>query len=165
MWTRYCLMAFLVACSGADLKLDPDPELDRDDIDDASATQDAGEPDDSVTLSISVKGQRSSDGQVCWAIFRDGNGWPDDANKAIVQGCEAFSALPAQVSLKPGRYGVSVFHDANSNETLDTNIIGMPKEGYGFSNNPKAGFGAPSWSEVAFDVAFDSALEVKFTYL
>ena len=38
-------------------------------------------------------------------------------------------------NLKPGKYAVSVLHDANKNKDLDKNKLGIPKEGFGFSNN------------------------------
>ncbi|MBI2367370.1 MAG: DUF2141 domain-containing protein [Deltaproteobacteria bacterium] len=34
-----------------------------------------------------------------------------------------------------GDYGVAVFHDENSNGKMDKNLLGMPLEPYGFSNN------------------------------
>jgi uncharacterized protein (DUF2141 family) len=38
--------------------------------------------------------------------------------------------------VKPGTYGLSVIHDENDNGKFDTNFLGIPKEGWGFSNNP-----------------------------
>lgn len=38
--------------------------------------------------------------------------------------------------LAPGKYAIRVMHDENDNGKLDTNAVGMPTEGYGFSNNP-----------------------------
>lgn len=49
-----------------------------------------------------------------------------------------------------------VTHDENGNGTLDTNLIGMPLEGYGFSNNP-AVMRKPTWDEAAFDVGAGGA--------
>jgi uncharacterized protein (DUF2141 family) len=43
-------------------------------------------------------------------------------------------------------------HDSNSNQKLDTNWIGIPKEGYGFSNNAKATLGPPSFDQVKFNL-------------
>ena len=54
--------------------------------------------------------------------------------------------------IAPGRYAVMVTHDENGNGKLDTNIVGMPTEGYGFSNNPRV-MRKPTFEEAAFDVA------------
>ena len=45
--------------------------------------------------------------------------------------------------LPPGDYGVAAIHDENSNAKLDRNFIGIPKEGFGFANNPHMGLSAP----------------------
>jgi uncharacterized protein (DUF2141 family) len=34
--------------------------------------------------------------------------------------------------IKPGKYAIAVIHDENCNGKLDTNMFGIPKEGYGF---------------------------------
>lgn len=53
--------------------------------------------------------------------------------------------------LKPGTYAVMVTHDENGNGTLDTNKLGMPLEGYGFSNNPQV-MRKPTFDEAKFEV-------------
>ena len=56
----------------------------------------------------------------------------------------AFPNLPT------GTYSISCFHDVNGNGKLDTNILGIPKEPYGFSNNARPKFRAPNWDETKF---------------
>jgi uncharacterized protein (DUF2141 family) len=46
-----------------------------------------------------------------------------------------------------GYYAVKAFHDENNNNNLDTNILGIPIEDYGFSNNASGIFGPPSWNK------------------
>ena len=53
-------------------------------------------------------------------------------------------------SLKYGIYAIRVFQDKNINNKLDTNILGMPTENYGFSNNVSGWFGQPSWDRAKF---------------
>jgi len=48
-----------------------------------------------------------------------------------------LSAQVAFTDLHDGVYAVSVFHDENENQKLDKDFVGIPKEGYGASNNPK----------------------------
>lgn len=52
-----------------------------------------------------------------------------------------FEDLPA------GDYAVACFHDLNNNNKLDKNLLGIPTEPYGFSNNARPKFRAPSWEE------------------
>jgi uncharacterized protein (DUF2141 family) len=54
------------------------------------------------------------------------------------------------LDIPPGTYALAVIHDENRNGQLDTNRLGIPKEGYGFSNDAKGFFGAPSFSAAKF---------------
>jgi uncharacterized protein (DUF2141 family) len=49
-----------------------------------------------------------------------------------------------------GSYAPVVLHDENMNGKLDTNWLGVPKEGYGFSNDARASVGAPSFDDASF---------------
>ncbi|BDX04789.1 DUF2141 domain-containing protein [Planctobacterium marinum] len=66
----------------------------------------------------------------------------------------AFQDLPA------GDYAIKLFHDENSNGQLDTNMMGLPKEGYGFSNNAGR-FGPASYEEAKFSVTEDTQITIK----
>jgi uncharacterized protein (DUF2141 family) len=76
--------------------------------------------------------------------------------------------LSAQVvfaDLPSGVYAVSAFHDENMNEKLDKNFVGVPKEGYGASNNPKKKMGPPTFDETKFELgASDQSVEIKLMY-
>jgi len=51
-----------------------------------------------------------------------------------------------------GNYAIAVYHDKNTNGELDTNLLGIPKEAYGFSNNARGRFGPASWSDAHFKI-------------
>jgi len=60
---------------------------------------------------------------------------------------------------------VSVFHDENMNQKPDKNFVGVPKEGYGASNNPKKKIGPPSFDETKFQLSgTEQSLEIKLMY-
>lgn len=50
-----------------------------------------------------------------------------------------------------GPFAIRVFHDANGNGALDKNFMGIPKEKYGFSNNPRIIAGPPKYAELLFE--------------
>ena len=54
--------------------------------------------------------------------------------------------------LPPGKYAVGTFVDNNRNGKQDKNLLGVPKEIYGFSNNARGMFGSPDFAEAAFDI-------------
>jgi uncharacterized protein (DUF2141 family) len=51
-----------------------------------------------------------------------------------------------------GKYAIAVFHDLNGNGVLDKNLMGIPKEAYGSSNNIRGKFGPPDYSKIGFDL-------------
>lgn len=65
----------------------------------------------------------------------------------------------------PGRYAISVIHDENGNGRLDT-FLSIPREGFGFSRNPRIRMGPPRFEEVQFMVLGGSnRQQVEMRYL
>lgn len=52
-----------------------------------------------------------------------------------------------------GEYAIAVYHDKNKNGKLDANLLRIPKEDYGFSNNARGRFGPASWKDAHFRVS------------
>jgi uncharacterized protein (DUF2141 family) len=104
-------------------------------------------------IRVHIEGLHSDRGQVVCALFAAADDFPKRIDRAfarvaaqIMSGratCE-FPGVPA------GVYAVSVFHDANLNGRLDTNWLGIPREGVGASNNPKPRMGPPKFAAAAF---------------
>jgi uncharacterized protein (DUF2141 family) len=70
-----------------------------------------------------------------------------------------FAGLPA------GDWAVAIIHDANGNAKLDT-VMGIPREGFGFSNNPPIRFGAPSFNAARFTLTDGTKVEtIRMKYL
>ena len=60
-----------------------------------------------------------------------------------------------------GTYAVGVFHDLNNNGKLDKNLIGIPKEPFGFSYKEEQKKGPPKWEQVSFKLNSNSSLIIK----
>jgi len=58
-----------------------------------------------------------------------------------------------------GTYGLQVMHDENGNGELDANLVGIPKEPWGFSNNAKGRFGPPKWEDVKFSIEEEAVVQ------
>ena len=67
--------------------------------------------------------------------------------------------------LKDGSYAIRYFHDENNNDELDTNFIGIPKEGFGFSNDAFGKFGQKKFKEWLFEVSGDTNIRMTTSYL
>ena len=104
-------------------------------------------------LTITVKGVRSADGAVFLALY--------DSEKSFMKVPQAKTTRRLNASkgdlkvvihdLPAGKYAISSYHDENGNGKLDTNALGIPEEGYGFSNDARDMFGPPKFPEAAFD--------------
>lgn len=105
-------------------------------------------------LVVHIDGFRNQKGDAGVTVFTSPDGWPENNNKALLHGGHPFSGDKATVELQlpPGRYAIAALHDENSNHKLDRNMIGWPKEGFGFSNNPKVGLSAPSFETAVMQV-------------
>lgn len=72
-----------------------------------------------------------------------------------------FEDIPA------GTYTITLLHDEDLDEKMKTNFVGMPKEGFGFSNNAKGKMGKPSFEAASFTVESGKTAQqkIKFIYL
>ncbi|NJN30861.1 MAG: DUF2141 domain-containing protein [Synechococcales cyanobacterium RM1_1_8] len=68
-------------------------------------------------------------------------------------------------NLEPGTYAVAAFHDANGDGLLNRGLMGIPREGFGFSNNPKILVGAPSFKKAAIALTQTQlAIQIQLKY-
>jgi uncharacterized protein (DUF2141 family) len=123
-----------------------------------------------ATLIVHVTGTRNAKGRIRAALYNGADGFPNDASKAVQKQSadidpQTSSAQIVFTNVPDGVYAVSVFHDENMNQKLDKNFVGVPKEGYGASNNPKKKMGPPNFAETKFQVSgTQQSLEIKLMY-
>jgi uncharacterized protein (DUF2141 family) len=116
--------------------------------------------------SLSVTGIKNRQGQLIACLWTEKSGFPTCAkNKSAVKRRVAISGGTMTVTfpnVAPGTYAVTIEHDEDANGKLKTNIIGMPKEGVGVSNNPG---GIPGWGKAQVRVNGNGAISVAIRYL
>ncbi len=103
------------------------------------------------TLRIHVDGFRNTKGNLGTVVFTAPDGWPENLDKSFRHGPapinpSTHTAIAEWPNLPPGDYALAAIHDENSNHHLDRNFIGIPKEGFGFANNPRVTLSAPPFS-------------------
>ena len=79
--------------------------------------------------------------------------------QAIVVNAYAMQAYFSD--LDKAEYAVLVLQDMNNNHFLDKSFVGMPKEPFGFSNNPSVRFGPPAYKKTAFTLQSDQQIDIK----
>jgi uncharacterized protein (DUF2141 family) len=130
----------------------------------------AAQKPDTSTLTVRVTGARNTKGKIGVTLFQDAKSFPDNAANAIRQQSVEIDpgTLSAQVvfpDLPRGVYAASVLHDENGNGKMDKNFMGVPKEGYGASNNPKKKMRAPTFEEAKFSLNdAEQTIEIKLIY-
>lgn len=119
-------------------------------------------------VQVKITGIEGNKGQLALLIFNVANGFPSDHTKALKQAMIPISGATVTYTfadLPAGTYAVTVMHDENKNNTLDTNMFGIPEEGIGVSNNALSMFGPPSFKECAFNHnGSSSTVEIKLDY-
>jgi len=108
----------------------------------------------SAGLRLDILGLRSDQGQVACSLFNDAKAFPRDGDKVYREvwvPIQADHAVCVFNDIPAGKYAAVVFHDENGDRKFNQNILGIPKEGYGFSNDAKIGFGPPTFEAAELD--------------
>jgi uncharacterized protein (DUF2141 family) len=120
-----------------------------------------------TSIEVRFENLRSNRGTIRFCLNRDPDHYPDcsgDPNARRVNlpagtGSYVFDNVPI------GTFVITAMHDENGNGQLDT-FLGIPREGFAFSNNPGIGFGAPSYNRVRFSIGPNRALvRLRFRYI
>ena len=101
-------------------------------------------------LAIVVEGVASADGRVMVALFDSAATFRRKPVRALVAPAAVGTVRLDVTDLAPGDYAYVVYHDANANNALDMNAVGMPVEDFAFSNNAMGQGGAPGFDAARF---------------
>jgi uncharacterized protein (DUF2141 family) len=117
-------------------------------------------------LEVTIRGIESEQGQLMVAVVNSEaafNGETPAVLSLLIaarQGNLSFStdALP------DGAYGIRVMHDENGNGDMDSNMVGMPTEAWGFSNNAMGNFGPPTWTDIRFELGGETSMTIDLNH-
>ena len=150
----------------------PEPPEQQEPVPPSQAVGASGRKPNSQTLIVEVHGLQNQSGRCRLALYQNAKGfnqpksaWAKQTLDLPEQGpviwrVELEDTPESQTLLdSPTRWAVSAHHDQNNNDQLDKNAFGIPTEPYGFSNNPKRGFGPPKFDEACFSIGSDEPQE------
>lgn len=121
-------------------------------------------PDNSVT--ITIDNIRGNNGTIQIAVYNKLESFPKVGGEyklmqyKVSDGQSKFTIT----DLPTGNYAIAIHHDENSDGKMNTNMIGIPKEGYAFSKNFKPKFSAPTFSDCAIQIDSNQKIRVKMIY-
>jgi uncharacterized protein (DUF2141 family) len=101
-------------------------------------------------------------GQAYIGLYRQQDDFPV-VNKQFIGKVVPISSKKASIvftQLTKGNYAVAVFHDRNKNGILDKNFWGVPTEEYGFSNNARNTFSAPSFKDASVSLSGNKTISI-----
>jgi uncharacterized protein (DUF2141 family) len=151
-----CLFAAAMVCQASQLAADPLPAPSPDAgraakpafVPTASGTS-AGQARSTIT--VRIEGLRHDRGTI-WVALYD-NKQTFDEKRGQVVGAKVPSrnrvALAVFENVVPGKYAVAFFQDENGNGKLDTSLLGIPTEGFGFSKDAMGKLGPPTFAAAA----------------
>ena len=102
------------------------------------------------SVTVNIGNVRSSRGTVMIDICPQ--------NKFLDDTCAYHGEAPARAGttvvtvqgVPAGEYAIQAFHDENSNGEVDRAMLGIPREGVGFSRDARIGLGPPKWRDAYF---------------
>lgn len=107
-------------------------------------------------LTVVVHNVQSGEGQVMLGLFDSASSFPKNVARGLQAAAAARDASGRVTlvvrNLSPGSYAVSAYHDLDANGRLNSNLVGLPSEPYGFSNNARGTMGPPPFQAAAFVV-------------
>lgn len=125
---------------------------------------------DQVRLRLTVTGVAKAEGTIAITVY------PSDPSRFLSPGgklarirvpaaAPVTTACLAVPAAQAGKLAIAIYHDANDDRNFNRTMLGMPAEGYGFSNDAPTTFGLPSFDSVRFDAApGDTNLTIPMHY-
>ena len=122
----------------------------------------SGENDSTSVIVLNITDFNSNEGKVRVSLFKTEDGFPGEYKKAYTYTTREIQNKKSIVildSIPIGKYAIGILHDENMDSELNTNWLGMPKEGVAASNNARGTFGPPSFEDAEFNLNSDTLFQ------
>ena len=122
------------------------------------------------TVNVNTTGLRTDKGQIVIGVFKDSETYMKEEpymNKIFSKESVQDGALSVSFTLEPGIYGLCLLDDENSNGKMEYNFLGMPKEGFGFSDYYHSGIKKPKFDSFRFTIKKDETrnITIRIRYI
>jgi uncharacterized protein (DUF2141 family) len=119
-------------------------------------------------LEVKIDNIKNDNGDILIGLYSNSQTFPRKVSDGRIVKASKAGVIVAFHDLKPGPYAITVLHDENSNKDMDQSMIGIPKEGFGFSNNARIFLGPPSFDNAKFEIqpgTKDTHISIDLRYL
>lgn len=117
-----------------------------------------------VDLTIEIENAKNERGKFLVLLFSTAEGFPGDSRQSVFSGDFPVSKTIVIADLPLGRYALSIVHDENGDGKLKTNWLGIPQEGYSFSNAKGKLLERPDFQKALFTHGGKMPLKVRLIY-
>ena len=110
-----------------------------------------------ISLEMEINNLESNKGPIYIRIL-------DENENPVIVGTSPVINFSSEISFDsifPGKYAIQFFHDENKNQKMDFNLIGIPKEKFGSSNDVKPILGPPKFEKMLFEIYEDKKIVMK----
>lgn len=114
---------------------------------------------ESYDVVVNISNLNSNEGKVFVAIYDSKESFLGKGLKYTSIKIENNTCSTTFKDIPNGTYAISMYHDENDNDKMDTNFLGIPKEDYGCSNNAKGFMGPPKWEDAKFQINNQSIIQ------
>ncbi len=104
------------------------------------------------TITVNVSNLKNNDGKVHVGLYNTKESFLGKQYKGEISKIDNKTCSVVFADIPKGTYAISLYHDENNNNKMDTRMFGIPKEDYGCSNNAKGFMGPPKWEDAKFQV-------------
>ena len=101
-----------------------------------------------ISLEMEINNLESNKGPIYIRIL-------DENENPVIVGTSPVINYSSEISfdsISAGKYAIQFFHDENENQKMDFNLIGIPKEKFGSSNNVKPVLGPPKFEKMLINL-------------
>ena len=112
-------------------------------------------------IEVEIKGFKNDKGAAMIGLYNTEDSFMRTgikSAKTIVKNKKTYAVF---TNVPAGTYAISMFHDENANGKIDRNFVGIPKEGYGTSNDAKGFMGPPKYEDAKFELTADKKLVIN----
>jgi uncharacterized protein (DUF2141 family) len=106
-----------------------------------------------IPVEVSIDNVKSQKGNILISVFKNEHSFnkeKPDYEKVYSKKDIKKGKFKTTLHLAPGTYGIAILDDENADKKMNYNLLGMPKEGYGFSNFYHSGYSKPKFSNFSF---------------
>ncbi|SEQ58616.1 Uncharacterized conserved protein, DUF2141 family [Hyunsoonleella jejuensis] len=108
------------------------------------------------SVTVTVSNLENNNGKVFISLYNSEDSFLGRGFKSTFSKIENNSCKVVFKNVPNGTYAISLFHDENDNNKMDTGMFGIPREDYGCSNNAKGFMGPPKWEDAKFTLTNES---------